>query len=40
VGEGIKQDLNAALRCYRQALDFGFDAVLEAITRVEGKLGS
>jgi uncharacterized protein len=37
-GRGIEKNLNEALRCYRQALAYGLDAVQEAITRIE--LGS
>lgn len=38
-GRGIAKDLDEALRCYRQSLAYGFDAVQEAITRVEQELG-
>jgi hypothetical protein len=37
-GRGIAQDLNEALRCYQLSLERGFDAVQDAITRVERAL--
>lgn len=39
-GRGIAQDLNEALRCYQRSLELGFDAVQDAIIRIEHALGS
>jgi hypothetical protein len=38
-GKGIEQDLNEALRCYQESLQRGFDAVQDAVARVERALG-
>ena len=38
-GKGIEKDLNEALRYYQESLECGFDAVQEAIDRVESELG-
>jgi hypothetical protein len=39
-GRGVNKDLEEALSCYQQSLECGFDAVQEAIARVERELDS